>query len=58
MHAIEIIQNGYTPTEPPEPTASSSGTNQVERSGLGSLGQFGLVQMRTMLGDWLQIHTS
>ena len=58
MHAIEIIKNGYTPTERPEPTVSSSGTNQVVRSGLDSLGQFGLVQMRKMLGDWLQIHTS
>ena len=58
LHVIEIIKNDYTPTERPEPTVSCSGTNQVERSGLDSLGQFGLVQMRKMLGDWLQIHTS
>ena len=33
-------KNGYTATERPEPTASSSATNQAELSGLDSLGQF------------------
>ena len=43
VHVIEIIKNGYTATERPEPTVSSSGTNLAQLSGLDSLGQFGLV---------------
>ena len=42
-HVIEIIKNGHTATERPEPTVSSSATNQAELSGLDSLRQFGLV---------------
>ena len=38
MHVIEIIKNGYNPTEHPEPTVSSSGTKQVELSVLIALG--------------------
>ena len=43
VHVIEIIKNGHTATERPEPTVSSSATNQAELSGLDSLRQFGLV---------------
>ena len=38
VHVIEIIKNGYNPTEHPEPTVSSSGTKQVELSVLIALG--------------------
>ena len=43
MYLIDIIKDGYTPTERLEPTISSSGTNQAQLSALDSLGQFGLV---------------
>ena len=44
MYLIEIIKDGYSPTERlEEATVSSSGTNQAQLSGLDSLGQFGLV---------------